>query len=113
MFKVSKNRVIEWPVIINAPVAGGGVSKHKVVIQFEDIPQSEQEDIYNKGGNDRDLMRRVVKGWEPGQFKDESDSDIIFSEDNLNMLLEAAYVCSALTAAYLELHNGRAAARKN
>ncbi len=113
MFKVIKERRIEWPVLVSVPQPGGKVREHEVQVEFEDIPQTEVDALYSGGGVDTDLMKRVVKGWRPGQFKDEADADIVFSDESLAMLLEIAYVRTALVTAWLQLHNGKAAARKN
>lgn len=113
MFKVTQKRTINWPVLIHVPVEGGTTRVHEVQVQFEDLTQSEQDEIYKAGGNDTDLMKRVVTGWKPGQFKDENDNDIEFSPETLVKLLDIAYVQAALVRAYIELHSGRAAARKN
>lgn len=113
MFKVSQKRTINWPALISVPVEGGTVRTHEVNVEFEDLPQSEQDDVYKGGGNDTDLMKRVIKGWKPGQFTDERDADIEFSPESLVKLLDIAYVQAALVRAYIELHSGRAAVRKN
>ncbi len=113
MFKVAKIRRIKWPVLIQVPQDGGKVSEREVTVEFEDISRSEQNQIYEGGGNDATLLKRVVKGWGGGQFKDESDNDIEFSEQALAELIETVYVETAFVKAFLELHNGRAAVRKN
>lgn len=113
MFKVIKERRIEWPAMISVPQPGGSVREHQVSIEFEDISQTEVDAIYSGGGVDADLLRRVVVGWKPGQFKDEADNDIVFSAETLGVLIDVAYVRAALVTAWLQLHNGKAAARKN
>lgn len=113
MFKLIKKRHIIWPVVIQTPVDGGGIREYTANVKFEDLPQDEQEKIYRDGGVDADLMRRVVIGWNPGEFKGEDDQDIAFSAEALNELLLVNYVAAAFVKAYIELHNGRAAARKN
>lgn len=113
MFKVSQKRTITWPALIHVPVEGGTTRVHEVNVQFEDLPQSEQDEIYKSGGNDMDLMKRVVTGWKSGQFKNEDETDIEFSPESLAKLLDIAYVQAALVRAYIELHSGRAAVRKN
>lgn len=113
MFKVTKERRVEWPVLIQVPQAGGKVKEHEVTVEFEDPPQSEVDAVYEAGGLDKELMVRVVRGWKAGQFKDDADNDIEFSEDSLKTLLDIAFVRTAFVAAWLQLHNGKAAARKN
>jgi hypothetical protein len=113
MFKITKNRRIEWPVTIQVPQPGGKTIERVADVEFEDLPQSEQDRIYQDGGDDVTLMKRVVKGWGAGQFKDEADNDIGFSDESLALLLDIAYVRNGFIKAYLELHGGRAAARKN
>lgn len=113
MFKVIKQRRVVWPVLIQQPQDGGGIVERKVNVEFEDLPQPEQDEIYKSGGYDRDLMLRTVKGWKPGEFKDEAGNDIEFSEEALTALMDIAYVQAAFVKAYVELHSGKAAARKN
>jgi hypothetical protein len=113
MFKVIKERRVVWPVLIPQPQDGGGIAERRVNVEFEDLPQPEQDEIYKAGGFDRDLMFRTVKGWKPGEFKDEAGNDIEFSPDALAALMDIAYVQKAFVNAYLELHHGKAAARKN
>lgn len=93
---------------------GGAVREHQVTVEFEDIAQGEVDALYNQqGGTDADLLKRVVLGWKPGQFKDEADNDIAFSAESLAALIDIAYVRAALVSAWLQLHHGKAAARKN
>lgn len=113
MFKITQARRIEWPVTIQVPQPGGKTIERVADVEFEDLPQSEQDRIFRDGGDDLALMKRVVKGWGTGQFKDEADNDITFSESSLDLLLDIAYVRAGFIKAYLELHSGRTAARKN
>lgn len=113
MFKLIKKRHVTWPLTIHVPVEGGTTREHIANVTFEDLPQDEQDAIYAAGGNDLTLMRRVVVGWKPGEFKDEQDQDIPFSAEALDELLRIAFVAAAFVKAYIELHSGRAAARKN
>lgn len=113
MFKIVKERRIEWPVLISVPQSGGKVRQHEVTVEYEELAQSEVDAHYSSGGVDTNLMLRVVKGWKPGQFKDEADNDIAFSAENLGALLDIPYVRVAIVTGWIELHNGKAAARKN
>lgn len=113
MFKVIKQRIVNWPVVIAQPQDGGGITERRVEVQFEDLDQPEQDAIYAAGGTDRELMLRSVKGWRPGEFKDENDADIEFSTEALAGLLNISVVQTAFVTAYVQLHHGKAAARKN
>lgn len=113
MFKINKLRTVEWPVLIQEPVDGGKTREREVIIEFEDLRQSEQDDIYKAGGNDTTLLKRVVRGWKAGQIKDQAEQDVVFSTETLAELLDCAYVHAAFIKAYIELHNGQAAKRKN
>jgi hypothetical protein len=113
MFKIAEKRIVEWPVTIQVPQDGGRVKKVTAQVEFEVIGQSEFDAIYQGGGGDAELMQRVVRGWPDGQFADERGELLPCTPENLARLMEIAYVRLAFATAYLQLAQGREAARKN
>jgi len=113
MFKISEKRIVEWPVKVSVPQDGGKVRTMDARVEFEHLPQAEFDEIYAGGGNDAELMQRVVKGWPAGQFLDEKGEEIAFSPETLDRLMQISYVRVAFVSAYLQIIQGREAARKN
>ena len=111
MFKIEKQTIVQWPVMIGIPRDGGGISKARINAQFELLPNNEFQAIYSDGGNDETLLRRVLLGW--NDVADADGNPLAFSPEAREMLIQITYVRSALVAAYMECCSGREAARKN
>ena len=111
MFKIEKQLSVQWPVLIGIPRDGGGISKARISAQFELLPNSEFQAIYSNGGNDEDLLRRVLLGW--SDVADADGNPLAFGSETRETLIQITYVRSALVAAYMECCSGREAARKN
>lgn len=112
MFKIEPQKIVKWPVTVNIPQDGGRTRKSVFSAEFELLPQDEFSAIYREdGGNDEDLLRRVLVGWQ-----DVGDADgeaIDFNADAREMMIRIPYVRAAIVSAYLECSFGKAAARKN
>jgi hypothetical protein len=113
MYKVAEKRVVEWPVMISEPQDGGKVRKFEAMVQFEYLDRSEFDAIYAGGGTDADMAARVVRGWGDGQFQDAAGQSIAYSDEALARLLQRPNVLAAFAAAYIQMMQGREAARKN
>ncbi len=113
MFKITTKKELNWPVTISVPQDGGKVKKQETIVRFEHIDQSLFDANYATGGSDADLMKRVVIGWDDGQFQNEDGSSMPFSIENLAALLETSYVRIGFVNAYLMIQQGKEAARKN
>ena len=100
------------PVTINIPRDGGNVTKAKCTVHYELISQDEFTAIYDNGGNDEDLLHRVIKGF-GSDVADEDGNPLAFNDDNLDKLLRVPYVRVGFVHGYLECSSGKAAARKN
>ena len=111
LFKFATQPTVIWPVTINAPLDDGRVRKINIKAKFEIIPTDEQNAIYDSGGNDADLIRRVLKGWQgmPGS----DDQPVEFSDTALEEALNTPFVRAAFVESYIGASVGRAAARKN
>ncbi|GLX85053.1 hypothetical protein tloyanaT_13050 [Thalassotalea loyana] len=101
MFKLKSENVVLWPVIINEPVDGGKVKKHKCQVRFKLLKQAEFDLFYT---DDRALLKQVIKGWEG--LGDESGELLEFNEDNLQALTDIAFVRSSLISGYLSANTG-------
>ncbi len=112
MFKIEKPTDIKWPVTISIPRDGGRVTKATCTVRFKLIPQEENSAIYADGGNDEDLLRRVLVGWEP-DVADEDGNPLEFSEEVRDKLIGISYVRAGIVAGYLDCSSGKAAGRKN
>lgn len=112
MFKVEQPKSVKWPVTVNIPQDGGHTRKNIFNAQFELLAQDDFAAIYREeGGNDEDLLRRVLIGW--SEVGDPDGNPIEFDKDARELLIRIPYVRTALVAAYIECSSGKAASRKN
>ena len=112
MFKIEKETSIRWPVTVNVPRDGGRITKATFGVRFELIPADEFATIYRDGGNDEDLLRRAVTGWD-SDVADAEGTPLAYSTDALDQLIGITDVRAGMVAAYIECSSGKAAARKN
>lgn len=112
MFKIEKPKEITWPVTVSIPRDGGNTVKATFTGKFRILPAGEFNAIYSNGGNDEDLIRNTLTGWND-DLCDESGQPIAFSDDSLNMIASVPYIRSAIVSAYLELAHGKKAGAKN
>lgn len=113
MFKIVKQRRVEWPVVIPVPQSGGKVQKHEITAEFDILPQTRIEEITaeaRSGDQDKALLREVLVGWD--DVAGEDGQPIGFSPEARDALIDISYVRAALMRAYFEASSG-AAARKN
>lgn len=112
MFKIEPQKTVQWPVTVNIPQDGGRTRKSTFNAEFELLPQDDFSAIYKEdGGNDEDLLRRVLVGW--SEVGDSDGNPIDFNDDTRELMIRIPYVRTAMVAAYLECSFGKAAARKN
>lgn len=112
MFKIEKPKDITWPVAVSIPRDGGNTVKATFTGKFKILTGAEFNAIYNNGGNDEDLIRNVLTGWNQ-DLCDEDGNPLEFNEDNVAMIAARPYIRTAIIAAYLELSHGKKAAAKN
>jgi len=112
MFKIEQPKSVKWPVTVNIPQDGGRTHKTIFNAEFELLAQDDFAAIYREdGGNDEDLLRRVLIGW--SEVGDPDGNPINFHNDTRELLIRIPYVRAALVSAYLECSLGKAALRKN
>lgn len=107
MFKIEKPSKINWPVTVNIPQDGGKTKKQKFVVEFDLIDQSEFDEIYNNGGKDIDLLKRVVVGFDG--VADAAGNPVAFGAESLGQLMAIPYVRAGIVQSYIECSHGRAA----
>ncbi len=108
MFKLAEKKTLTWPVTVNIPQDGGKITKGTFSGEFEVLDQDELLAVTTEGS---DLLDRVLTGWKG--YCDHEGNEIPFADEAKKKLLGIPYVRQALFAAYGEMQNGRAAARKN
>lgn len=111
LFKFSAKPIVTWPVVINVPLDGGVTRQIKIRAKFEILTSPEHNEIYDGGGTDHDLLRRVLKDWEgmPGS----DDQPVQFSPEALEEAIAMPFVRASFIEAYVNASVGKAAARKN
>lgn len=112
MFKFTDLKELKWPVTVSVPRDGGKTVKATFTGHFVLLPQPEFDAVYADGGNDGDLLRRTFKGWE-ADFADESGAPVPVTDENMDRAIATPYLRAAIIRAYMELSQGREAARKN
>jgi len=103
MFKLQTSPlVVEWPVIIHVPIDGGKTQPHEITIKYAVGDVGDIDDTANSVP-DVDL----IKGWR--DIHAEDGSELEYSTENLNKLLNIPYVRAALYLGYRQCAAGRAA----
>lgn len=111
MFKLTTQKTVTWPVTVQIPQDGGKTQKATFHVRVEVLPSDEFQAIYERGGNDEDLLRRVLVDWDG--VADADGHPIPFSEEARDALIRIPYVRVALITAYMEMSQGREARQKN
>lgn len=110
MFVFKKEVEVIWPVSINMPLDNGTTRKIKTSAKFKVLPQSEINDLTNRG-----MLEKAVVGWPQNAFvtkvgPNEGDvEDIPFSADTLAALLDVTYIFAGFYEAYQQVLAGHRA----
>lgn len=104
-FKVAKVREVMWPVTINVPGDGGKSQVHKVNVRLEILGQDEADDIIYGRTEEKDLLNRVLKGWDD-TVRDEAGEALPFDDETKRAFLQLPYVRRGLMEAYGEASVG-------
>lgn len=100
--------VTDWPVVIQEPRNGGGVTLHKVKVDYEILSESEKDALIAEGG-DAGFLSRVVHGWQDFQFEDGGDAPC--NDETKATFFDVTWIVTGLLAGYfLAARGGR---RKN
>jgi hypothetical protein len=113
-FIIKKDKSYSWPVTISEPIDGGGFNDQKVRVKFKMLSQARIDDIVkNEAEEDADILSDVLIGWEEEAFRDEAGVNLLFNEDNKDLILSIPFVRSALIKGFFESISGKAVKRKN
>ena len=83
-FKLADKLVVKWPVTVHVPQDGGSVVSSTFHVRFEVVSQDELQANTLQG---KDLLDRVVVGWEG--YAAEDNSDIVYGPETKAKLLQA------------------------
>ena len=113
-FIIKKDKSYTWPVTISEPVDGGTFNDQKVRVKFKMLSQGRIDEVVkNEAEEDADILTDVLIGWDDGVFKDESGADLVFNEENKDLILSVPFVRGALIKGFFESIAGKAFKRKN
>lgn len=107
MFVLKKENTVSWPIEIPMPADGGEINRIDVTVEYQLLPQSRYEQLK---GNDKELLRECVIGWNDDAFGvetgDGSTESLAFSADTLDQLLEFPYVRTGFLSGYWQAISG-------
>lgn len=107
MFSISQKPSYFWPVVVNLPTDGGQVSKQTFDAEFKRITQSRVEEmrslVEKNEMTDIDLVKEVMIGW---KGVTDNDVEVVFSDTNLDLVLQIPSVAGAIVVAFLESLTG-------
>jgi hypothetical protein len=104
MFTLAKEWRFAWPVSVPIP---GQAEAQQFQAQFRVLPQSRIEAL---AADPAALLREAITGW--GMIRDEAGTDVPFSPEARDALLDLPFVLLALANAYADAMSGQAQ-RKN
>lgn len=110
MFKVTKNRVVWWPVTIHEPREDGcgKVNKIKVKLKYQLVNKELAQEV--KSSPDDEVEEKLIAsilGWEG--FADEDGNELVFNEANLHDVLQIPYAERAIAFGLLDASRGAVA----
>jgi hypothetical protein len=114
MFKIAQKPTYKWPVTVQIPTDGGRYTKATFTAEFRAMSQKEIDELVlagRDGDRDADLCRELLVGWSGVQ--DEDGSEIAFSDEAKDRLLNITYVRHGLLDAFFASITGAGARRKN
>lgn len=114
MFKLALQKKVRWPVTVQIPQDGGGVTRATIRVEFALLGAERQAELMRSArldDQDSEFLAEVVTGWE--DVADEEGNPIAFSPEARRTLTDIPYVRAALLRGYFEVASGNAAARKN
>ena len=113
-FVIKKDKSYTWPVTISEPVDGGAFNDQKVRVKFKMLSQDRiNELVRNEAEQDESFLDNVLIGWDEGAFKNEDGSDLLFNDDNKELVISVPYVKGALVKGFFDSIAGRQFKRKN
>lgn len=109
MFKFEQKKRVWWPVTISAPSddGSGQTVEYKIKVRFELMERSEARQVEADLSLASDALSRKILGWDG--VTDENGEAFEFNDDNLNALLDIAYIERAFAIGLIQASNGAAA----
>jgi hypothetical protein len=104
MFILNQSDTYFWPVVVKLPVSGGKYQESTFEAEFKRLPQARLKQLWN-GMHDEtissiELSREVMVGWK-GVAVDASGSELPYTEEARDRLLEKALVAAAVAQAFI------------
>lgn len=104
MFVFEPAPEVLWPVTIETPTDNGETVEHEVKIRYRMMPQ-EQVDALLKSGDDRDLLRKAVTGWE-GVLDKPGGKAVPFSEETFEKAIAWTFARRAIVGGFFRAQAG-------
>ncbi len=112
MFKLSKSDTFSWPVKVKFPVDGGRTLEETFDVVYKRFSQSKiKEMLAVENGTDVEFAKQILVGWKG--VVDDAGTEIPFSEEACEKLLDVPAVAKAVVEAYVAASQGQGALRKN
>lgn len=114
MFKIVQESSYKWPVTVYIPRDGGKFVKAVFSAEFKALPQDQIDGVLQdirEGDPDANFAAECLTGWNGVQ--DVDGSDLPYSDEAKDKLLNMSYVRNAVVTAFFESISGGAARRKN
>jgi hypothetical protein len=108
-FVLSVSATYKWPVTVEIAADGGGRHKFTFDAEFKRLPSDEVKRLLNPedgddAPTDEDFCRDNVVGW--SGVKDDEGSDVLFSQESLNKLLQIHPVPAMIVKAWIDSISG-------
>lgn len=99
-FIIKKLQEYFWNITISEPVDGGFVDQ-KVSVKFKMLKQDRIDEIIkDEAEEDADILDDVLIGWGEQSFKDEQGNNLLFSQENKDLILSVPFVRTALVKGF-------------
>lgn len=119
MFKLTDEKIFEWPVEIFEPHPSqlGHKRGQKAVMLLKVIDDDaydalDEEFKGDLNGFSRALSNAILVGWKEGEIADEDGQPIEFSDESKRQLLKLPYVREAITKSYNQIVKQEGSARR-
>lgn len=111
-FIIKKIQEYFWNITISEPV-DGGFSDQKVRVKFKMLKQERIDEIIkNEAEEDADILDEVLVGWDEQSFKDEQGNNLVFSQENKDLVLSVPFVRTAMVKGFFASIAGKKQAVK-
>jgi len=102
MFKLKKENVVWWPIVISQPADEGKVDEFECDVQYEILPQDEYDELSAKG--DTALLMRVVRNWRG--LGDDKGENLTTDDDSKKAMFAFGFVRTSFLKGYWSCCSG-------